>query len=117
MNAFCVLENDKLTNNFQKYLTVTGTFTFFVCVDIKRKPGTSNSSISIATFAKADRKIAIATKCRWNLVAAEGDYPIHNSGNSYQLSPRGNTATYQTSISTFKCLLLLSKTVLRVKLS
>lgn len=88
MNNFCVIENGQVSGSFQDYLQVTGSYNYFVCVDIQRKPGTTNSSISITTFSRADRSIAIGSKCKWFLRTSDSKYDLHMTANFYQVSPR-----------------------------
>ena len=45
MQSLIVLENGQQTASFSKYLRVTGVYNYFVALDIKRKPGTTNSVI------------------------------------------------------------------------
>jgi hypothetical protein len=100
MSNFCVLENGVQSGNYSKYLKVSGNFNYYVCVELKRKPGTTNSSISITTFGKNDRKIAIASKNSWSQATSQSQqvYPLNLTANFYQLSPRGTLHLIQISI-------------------
>lgn len=99
MNSACVLVNGLETKNYQEFLKISGDFNYFVCVDVKMKAATTNSSISITAFTKSNRTIAIAVKNRWFHL---GDnplvdrYPIDKTANHYQLSPKGSLGLTET---------------------
>lgn len=92
MGKFCVIENDTRLSGIPKYISITGNFNCYVSVELKRKPGTTNSSITINCFTKEDRKIAIAAKLKWfqGLQGKpESNRQINLLSNFYQISPRG----------------------------
>ena len=93
MQSACVLVNGLETPNYQEFLKVSGNFNYFVCIDIKRKAGTTNSSLSITAFTKSNRNIAIAVKYRWFHIGSNplsDRTPIEKTANHYQLSPKGS---------------------------
>lgn len=99
MKSACVVINGLESSNFQEFLKVSGDFNYYVCIDIKRKAGTTNSSLSITAFTKADRRIAIAVKYRWFHLGANpltDRFQIDKTANHYQLSPKGNTRLRKT---------------------
>ena len=92
MSRYCVVENDKRLAGVPEYISVSGSFNFYVCIEIKRKPGTTNSSISVTCFTKEDRRIAIASKFKWyqaveNMPSSAKQ--LNLTANFYQVSPRG----------------------------
>ena len=101
MQQFCVIENDRPATGYQSYLSVSGQFNFFVAVEVKRRPGTSNSNISITAFSRADRAIAIAVKCRWEQIDGEYKYDLNMTANFYQLSPRDIGRSIEITVSPF----------------
>lgn len=102
MSNFCVIENGQVSGSFQSYVQVTGNYNYFVCVDIQRKAGTTNSSIAITTFSRADRSIAIGSKCKWFLRTTDSKYDLHMSANFYQVSPRDATRVVEVIIKPFE---------------
>lgn len=90
MSAFCVFENGKLARAFQDYLEVTGSYKFFVVIEINRKPGTTDSTIIITPFRKADRKIKISSEICWSQVSAAGESVLESMPHQYQVSARGS---------------------------
>jgi hypothetical protein len=102
MQNFCVIENGQLSNNFQEYIQVSGAFNYFVCIEIKRKPGTTNSSIAITPFSKPDRNLAIAAKYRWLQISNEAQYNLNMTANFYQLSPRDIERVVEATVFPFE---------------
>ncbi len=102
MQQFCVIENDKLANSYQSYLSVSGQFNFFVAVDLKRKPGTSNSNISITAFSRPDRAIAIGVNYKWEQLDGEYKYDLSMTANFYQLSPRDIGRSIEITVMPFE---------------
>ena len=102
MQRFCVIENDKASNNYQSYLSVSGQFNYFVAVEVKRKPGTSNSNISVTAFSRADRSIAIAVKFKWEQIDGDFNYDLNMTANFYQLSPRDIGRSVEITVSAFE---------------
>lgn len=90
MSAFCVFENGKLSSKFQDYLQVTGNYNFFVVVEISRQPGTTNSTVVVTPFTKADRKKKVNAEVCWSQVSAAGEAKLESMPNQYQMSARGN---------------------------
>lgn len=102
MKNFCVVENNQPSSNFQSYLKVSGQFSFYVCIDIQRKPGTTNSSVSITTFSKPDRTIAIGSKCKWFLMTSSGKFDLNMTANYYQCSPRDSNRTIEIEVKPYE---------------
>ena len=102
MQNFCVIENGQLANTFQHYVEVSGSFNYFLCIEIKRKPGTTNSSIALTPFSRADRNIAIAAKYRWLQLGKETQYNLNMTANFYQLSPRDIERVVEATVFPFE---------------
>lgn len=90
MSNYCVLDNGERLSGNPPYIKVHGNFNYYVCIDLKRKPGTTNSSITIDCFSKEDRRIAIASKYKWFQTSkGSPNRPLNITTNFYQISPRG----------------------------
>jgi hypothetical protein len=102
MKNFCVNENNQPSASFQNFVKVSGQFNFYVCIDIQRKPGTTNSSIAITTFSKSDRTIAIGSKCKWFLLTTSGKFDLNMTANYYQCSPRDSNRTIEIEVKPYE---------------
>lgn len=102
MQNYCVVENGQLSNNFRNYIKVSGSFNYFACIEIKRKPGQTDSSISITCFSKPDRTIAIAASFRWLQNTQFGQYNLNMTANLYQCSPRDVETEIEVRVTPFE---------------
>ena len=87
-----VYENGQLVNNYQQYLLVDGAFDFFVKVDLKRKPGTTNSTISISTHTNSTKTAHVVSKVQWahSTAAPVPKYTqLKITSHTHHLSPLG----------------------------
>lgn len=92
MQAASVVVNGAETSDYQGFLQVSGTFNYFVCIEIKRSPGTTNSSIVVTAFTKSNKNIAIAVKYQWFHMGAnplKDRSGLNRQGSHYQLSSIG----------------------------
>jgi hypothetical protein len=92
MQSLIVLENGQQTASYSKYLKVTGVYNYFVALDIKRKPGTTNSVIQAQCYTNSSRSSEVHVAYNWSHTSStdntrQSTIPVNTS--FYQLSPMG----------------------------
>lgn len=93
MTSFLVQENGEVSKNFSSYLNVGGSVNYFVLVELRRKPGTTNSSIQVKAFTSSDMTKQVAIGLQWAHTTATPHpkyTPIAFQGETYHLSPLGS---------------------------
>lgn len=93
MANFLVQENGEPSKGYSNYLNVGGTINYFLLIELRRKPGTTNSSIQVKAFTAPDMAKQVAISLHWAHTTATPHpkyTPIAFQGETYHLSPLGN---------------------------
>ena len=93
MDMFAVVENGMESKEYEAYMTVGGAFNYFVVVDLKRKPGLTNSSVTITAYRDTSKAAPIDTIIQWAHTTA-APVPKYSQlmiqNNTYHLSAVGS---------------------------
>ena len=85
MSRIKILENDReipLSSAF--YLKTTGTFNFFLTIDIRGNPRSTGSSLMIFAYSKPDRTNIIATEFAYRRIKNSQTEKINNRSNCFR---------------------------------
>ena len=87
----------------ENFVRTTGNYSYFIDVAITGDAPLQTSTISINAFTKPDRKIAIATQCKWYRKYADREYLFHTiHSNTYQLSAEDLSATIKIEVTSLE---------------
>lgn len=92
MESVAILENGLPTTGTPKYIKVSGLHNYYVVVDIKRKPGTTNSSVIVKTYTNSTRATPVHVAHNWshaNVVTNPNSSIMAMNDDTYHLSPLG----------------------------
>lgn len=87
MNNIKIFVNGRPANDDHTlYVNATGDYNYYLTVDIKGNPGSSNSGIVIKSYSKATRNVVIANNYQWFRKDKLTNNKIQNMSNFYQCS-------------------------------
>lgn len=86
---FQYIENGNKIQKLPSYMRVFGEYNYYVEVEVRRRPGLTDSQLIVTAYKKPDKKNFLRNQTRWLHISSDGDrYDLNVSTQYYQLSPR-----------------------------
>lgn len=86
---FSYFENGQHVKIVPEYLEVGGEFNYHVQVQLKGRPSTTNSSMSVACFTQDDKTCPVDCIFRWEQISSQAEtFDTYLESNQYEFSPR-----------------------------
>ena len=103
MSRVLILENEKeIQEDNAFYIRSSGNFNYFMTIDIRGIPRSTNSSIMIFCYSKANRQNIIATKFQYKRVMTENQHFIKNESNLYRCGVKDIQAYIEIIVKPFE---------------
>ena len=102
-DSYIYVENGVIVSGNPAYFRVFGKFDYFVKVDVTRRPGLTDSCISVGVYRQNDRKEAVQCNMKWNHITEELDrFNLNIPGSYYECSPRDLGRCVEVKISSLE---------------